>query len=60
MPAHISSVSSSTHATPAAASQAPAAKPKNTEKPAGQSFAQDSVKISSAGRVASQAKSPQK
>jgi hypothetical protein len=45
---------------PAAASQPPAAKPKNTEKPAGQSFAQDSVKISSAGRVASQAKSPQK
>jgi hypothetical protein len=60
MPGYVSSVSNLTPAAPAAATQ-PTARPKNTEKPAsGQAIAQDSVKISIAGRAASQPQSPQK
>jgi hypothetical protein len=60
MTAHVTSVSYSAQVEPAATTQ-PAAKPKNTEKPAsGQILAQDSVKISTAGRAASQAQPPQK
>lgn len=60
MPAHINSVTNSAQVAPAATIQPPA-KPKNTEKPAaGQALAQDSVKISTAGRAASQAQPTQK
>jgi hypothetical protein len=60
VPGHVSSVSNVTPAAAAAATQ-PTARPKSTEKPAsGQALAQDSVKISTAGRAASQPQSPQK
>ena len=60
MPGHVSSVSNLAPAAATAATE-PTARPKNTEKPAsGQALAQDSVKISTAGRAASQPQSPQK
>ena len=60
MPGYVSSVSNLTPAQVTGATQ-PAHQAKNTERPAsGQALAQDSVKISTAGRAASQPQSPQK